>query len=124
MMDQQVFRQIKDIQVQADRIINDRPALENIYEFGNYSKQIKKYLLQNVKDKMILDYVLQIPDVEEELDTGSFSTGFLNTLIFITAGWLLMYFRERRKVEHGKDIVRDIRGKYASIEFLLKNSIH
>lgn len=124
MMDQQVFRQIKDIQVQADRIISDRPGLENIYEFGKYSKQIKKYLLENVKDEMVLGYVRQIPDLEEEIDNPQVSSGILSVILFVIAGWLLLYFRERRRVDHGKDIVRDIRGKYASIEFLLKNSIN
>lgn len=123
-MDQQVFRQIKDIQVQADRIISDRPGLENIYEFGKYSKQIKKYLLENVKDEMVLGYVRQIPDLEEEIDNPQVSSGIVSVILFVIAGWLLLYFRERRRVDHGKDIVRDIRGKYASIEFLLKNNIN
>ena len=122
-MNRQVLRQIQDIQVQADRIINDRPGLENIYEFGNYSKQIKEYLVAHVKDSMILDYVRQIPDLEERMDEPRVSTGILSVILFIIAGWFLWYFRERRRVELGQDIVRDIRGKYASIEFLLKNSI-
>lgn len=121
-MDRNILRQIKDIQVQAERLISDQPDLVEIYEFGNYSKQLKSYLLANVKDEYILNFIVQIPELEESLNSGSGKTGVLTAILIAVAPWLLNYFQERNKIGQGQEIIRDIRGKYASVEFLMKNA--
>ncbi|MGB4848273.1 MAG: hypothetical protein WBP41_10170 [Saprospiraceae bacterium] len=120
-MNRNVLRQIKDIQVQAERLISDNPEIGEIYVFGNYNKQLKSYLLANLKDEHILSYVIQIPEIDESISTPKAKTGVLTVILAAIAPWLLTYFRERNEIGHGQEIIRDIRGKYASVEFLMKN---
>jgi hypothetical protein len=65
-MNPNVRRQLKDIQFQAERLINERPSIEDIEAFDRYNEELKNYLLNNLNDPELLQRVRQIPRVLED----------------------------------------------------------
>ncbi|MFD1062641.1 hypothetical protein ACFQ1Q_05235 [Winogradskyella litorisediminis] len=114
-----ILRQIKDIQVQAARLINRKSNLQEIEEFSNYSAEIKSFLLKNIEDKFILGHIHQIPDLS--LDETNSNSRIFDVLAFSFDFGLGIYSRDKRKAEKALKKINDIQGKYASIEFMLKN---
>lgn len=113
------IRQIKDIQVQAERLIHSKASLDQIEEFAQYNAKIKSYLLQNIQDDFILKYVTEIPDLD--LDDLSPSGEGLGILTIILSPILGTYFREKQITQVALDLIIDIRGKYASIELMCRD---
>ena len=113
-----ILRQITDIQVQAERLIKRKGSLIEIEQFSSYSNEIKSYLLNNIKDEFILKYIHEIPDLN--IDEIGQSPRYLNFLNLLGSG-LGVYSREKVKIEKALTTIRDIRAKYASTEFMLKN---
>ena len=120
-MDQQL-RQIKDIQVQADRICNSKVSLTEVEQFGKYSREMKSYLVSNIKDEFVMKLVQEIPDLENELEKKNVSSGILDATLGILGAAVPLFSRESRKVDRAKSIVREIQGKYSSIGFVLQNN--
>ncbi|MEW7289221.1 hypothetical protein [Aquimarina sp. 2304DJ70-9] len=118
-MNNNILRQVTDIQVQADRLIQEKVDLEQIEQFGQYSDEIKAFLLANINDNFILNYITEIPDLDlyEEIKPS----GILGFLVIIFGGIGGSYYNEKQKVDSAKEIIREIRNKYASAEFMLKN---
>ena len=115
-MSQNTLRQIKDIQVQADKIINRPVSLADIKNFKNYSEEIKNYLLANIQTPEIRKYIFEIPEIILEVKATGKDT-WLRLLPTSAALWM----EERRIIREARTTIRTIQGKYASIEFLLKN---
>ncbi|AXT21027.1 hypothetical protein D7030_08450 [Flavobacteriaceae bacterium AU392] len=117
-MSRNIIRQIVDIQNQADRLIKNKANIVEIEQFSQYNDEIKSFLESNIEDEFILNYVRAIPnlDIEQE-DT---KLGILNIVLSIFFGGITSY-RERQKADNALNKIRDIRGKYASAEFMLKN---
>ena len=118
-MSNSLHRQIIDIQMQAERILKEKVSLEDIDQFNSYNEEIKNYLLGLIKDKFIIDRVLEIPNLNLDSDSPNTSFSFLSFLSFLVGGSIS---KERSKVEEAKYIIRDIKDKYASLEFILKNN--
>lgn len=114
-----IIRQITDIQIQAERLMKQKSSLQEIEEFANYSKEIKLFLIQNIEEGFILNHVHEIPDLV--LDSSDSNSRIIDVLAFSFDFGLGIYSRERRKVEKALKTIRDIRGKYVSVEFMLKN---
>ena len=100
-------------------MIKRKSNLHEIEEFANYSGEIKSFLLKNIEEEFILDYVHQITDLT--LDGSDSKSRIVDLLTFSFDLGLGAYSREKRKSEKALKTVRDIQGKYASIEFMLKN---
>ncbi|NER12804.1 hypothetical protein GWK08_05090 [Leptobacterium flavescens] len=114
-----ILRQIKDIQVQADRLIRNNADLTEIEHFSDYSTEIRNCLLKNITDKTILDHIESIPDLKiDEYVESDGGNGILGSIINFFGG---AYASEKWKSESSLSIVRDIKAKYASLEFLLRN---
>jgi hypothetical protein len=114
-----VLRQIVDIQVQADRLIKGKADLSEIEDFAKYSYELKTYLYENIQDDLILKYVREIPTLT--LDDEINDAGFIDNLLYFFGGLFGGYSLEQKKQAEALDIIRDIKGKYASAEFMLKN---
>lgn len=108
-MSSSILRQIKDIQVQAERLLNNASP-EDYQDFARYSKEIKTFLMENVDEEMILKFVREIPEPDASFGSKSGNSWFFN----------LSFVNESRK-STDKQQLRNIRDKYASIEFLCKN---
>lgn len=115
-----VLRQIKDIQQQADRLIKRKANLNEIQDFSKYSSELKNFLVNNIKDEFILNYVSEIPvlDLNDENENIS---GLLTVILYYFGGWLGIYGREEIKKDKALKTIKRIRDKYASAEFMLKN---
>jgi len=114
-----ILRQITDIQVQANRLIKEKVDLEQISQFALYTDEMKSFLLQTIKDDFIQNHIAEIPNLN--LDENTRPTGILILLSFIMGGAGNSYYHDKQKIDHAKKIIREIRNKYASIEFMLKN---
>ncbi len=118
-MNNSILRQVTDIQVQADRLIKEKVSLEQIEQFGQYSDEIKTFLLNHIEDEFILNYINEIPNLD--LSAESKTTGIIDLLAMFFGGIGGSYYREKRKIDSAKESIKDIRNKYASSEFMLKN---
>ena len=115
-----VLRQIIDIQVQAERLIKEESDLTDIENFAKYSYELKSFLNENVGDDFILKYINEIPILDLD-DLGETENGWVFTMLFFFGGLLGVYSLQQRKKAQALNIIRDIKGKYASAEFMLKN---
>jgi len=118
-MTRNILRQMADIQAQAERITSTKIELSQIEDFSKYNEEIKRFLLENVNDEFILKYIREIPSLNfESLETKD---NLLTIIIGFFGGGLISYYRQNQKNEEAINKVREIRGKYASAEFMLKN---
>jgi len=115
-------RQIKDIQLKAERLMNGRPTIEDIEEFDQYNEELKKYLIGNLTEPELIDRVRQIPKILEESDGQVATRGILSVVIALFASGLVTYFQQRVRIENSKNSIREASGAYATIEFFTRNS--
>lgn len=120
-MNANVRRQIKDIQVRAEHLLNGRPTLEDLEDFDQYNEELKKYLISNLNDTDLVERVRSIPKVLDETGAQVATTGFLSAVLAVFGSWLTSYFQERRQIENSMDAVREVRSAYGSIEFFTKH---
>ena len=114
-----IIRQITDIQNQAERLIKLKSSLVEIEKFADYSSEIKLFLIKYIDEDFILKHVHEIPDLN--LHESDSKPGLFDLIIYSFNFGLGAYSKERRKADKALKTVRDIRGKYASLEFMLKN---
>ncbi|WP_282076077.1 hypothetical protein [Maribacter aquivivus] len=81
---------------------------------------MKSFLNENVGDDFILKYINEIPILDLD-DLGETENGWVFTMLFFFGGLLGVYSLQQRKKAQALNIIRDIKGKYASAEFMLKN---
>lgn len=115
-----ILRQITDIQVQADRLIKSQANLTEIEDFAKYSYELKNFLIKNVQDDFIMKYVNDIPTLDLD-EKSEVELGFMYGVLYFFGGILGVYSIEQKKKARALDTIRDIKGKYASAEFMLKN---
>jgi len=114
------MRQIVDFQAQCDKIIQTN-EIENYYhDLEKYNAEIKKYLLQNCKEELITNHVKSIPSLSLSSIEKSKVTFFEKILFLLQDGELS---NSSLKNEDLINLTREIRDKYASLEFLLKNHL-
>jgi hypothetical protein len=115
-------RQIRDIQVRAERLIDGTPTMDDIEEFDQYNEELRKYLLNNMTDPELLERVRQIPKILEESNSQLATRGILATFFTMFAPGVVSYFQDRQRIENTKESIREARGAYATVEFLSKNA--
>ena len=118
-MERNILRQIADVQQQAERLISTNAEQHEIEDFSKYNEEIKSYLLENVKDNFILKRINEIPSIN--FNTLEIKDNFLILIFSIFSGGLAAYYRRIERTKEALAVVREIRGKYASAEFMLKN---
>jgi len=123
-MNSTLHRQLKDIQIQAEKLISGSPSGEELVQFSNYSAELKNYLLINIEEPEIRVLIYSIPDIlDVEIETKSMPVALVITLTIITLGISALYIShvmEMRRHRLVQGNIQTARGKYASIEFLLK----
>lgn len=117
-------RQLKDIQHQAEKLTSGSPEPEELEMFSDYSNEIKNYVLTKIDKKEITKLALEIPNIlEVENETKSLSNIVLIIGAIFTIGLSALYISYITNLRRTKLIQNNIhtaRGKFASIEFLLK----
>ncbi len=125
-MNQTLFRQLKDIQLQAEKLLSGDSDEEAFVSFSNYNNELKSYLLQNCDDATIRSLVNEIPEVLDVKQETSKPLVLLIILGLVTLGISAFYFasvanmRQTRLIQEN---IHTVRGKYASIEFLMKANL-
>ncbi|WP_333600984.1 hypothetical protein [Flavobacterium sp.] len=118
-----VLRQVTDIQMQCERIIASKDVLGQYQDLEKYSKEINNYLLLHVTDEFIVSHIRSIPKLNPNKTTEeSIMIKFLLLVaLLLTAGALSSHIHSRQKSEELKSQIHEMKNKYASLEFLLKN---
>lgn len=117
-----IIRQITDIQAQAERLTKTKPGMAEVEQFAKYNDEIKSFLINNIDDDFILKYVKDIPDLN--LSETETKTGVITLLFGLVFGGLfggVALFLDRQKAKQALTKVKRIGEKYASAEFMLKN---
>src|SRR5690349_2721205 len=120
-MNSPVRRQLRDIQLRAERLINENATMNDIEEFDQYNEELKAYLIGNLTEPELIERVRQIPRVLEESDAQVAGRGIVASFLAIFASAFVAYFQERHRIENCKDAIREARGAYATIEFFTRN---
>lgn len=122
-MNQTLFRQLNDIQLQAQKLTDGNPEEEELEAFSNYSNELKNFLLETTEDETIRQHIYEIPDVFDIKEESSKPMIMLIILGLVTVGFsvvYLSYVAGMRRTRQIQTNIHTIRGKYASIEFLIK----
>lgn len=95
--------------------------MSEIEELDQYNEELKTFLLSNLTDKELITRVQEIPKILDETQTQEVTRGILIAILATFTTGLVTYFRDRQKFENALSNVHEVKGKYASIEFLSKN---
>ncbi|MCL6293633.1 hypothetical protein [Jejuia spongiicola] len=120
-MSKNIIRQIVDIQAQAERLIKTKADMIEIELFAKYNREIKSFLIANIDDDFVLSYVRKIPDLNIKKSENKWNVITLILIIFSSFSRGIALYNERRMAQKYLSEIRDIRGSYASAEFMLKN---
>lgn len=118
-----LFRQLKDIQLQADKITRKKIDQNELTFFNNYNEEIKTYLKHHIKDSEVLMYVNEIPDVLGDSNKYAIPILLLITIGILTVGIgaiIAVHVINYQYLKQIQSNIAEARSKYASIEFLLK----
>ncbi|MEO1514021.1 MAG: hypothetical protein AAFV95_03385 [Bacteroidota bacterium] len=115
-MKRNILRQLKDIQFQAEKLLKGSPDLSAIRTFSQYSAEINRFLLEEIDLPDVHQLVYQIPPIPYEVGINKRSL-FMTVLPSVLWYW----YYERQIVEEAQEGIQIARGKYSSIEFMLKN---
>ena len=63
-----LFRQLLDIQMQADKLIKGSPSEQEVEHFNQYAQELKYYCLENIEQDDIQRLLYEIPEVEMKED--------------------------------------------------------
>ncbi len=108
-------RQLNDLLHQAERLIQSKCTVQEIREFGNYSEELKQYIIDTTQDDFVLERVHAIPKID--LNPAKSKANYIAAF----SGVFGTLFVERNQVNQGKEQIREIRDKFSSVEFLLRN---
>ena len=114
-MNRNILRQVKDIQYQANKLLNGSPELTDIENFSKYSDEICHYLIEHCKINEVLMLTVQIPKIYDKSNVSN-KSWFISFMPSIFAYW----FYEREQIEEALHAIEFARGKYASIDFILR----
>jgi hypothetical protein len=113
---QLLFRQLKDIQVQADRIMQGEHSAENIEQFARYSIELKKFALDRFKGTPAEQKLHELPEIK-------FQRNAIGLGDMLTFSWISIHSKERVARERSLQEIREARNKYASLEFTIRDML-
>jgi len=113
----QLLRQISDIISQANQI-NIGNAKSTVITFSKFNDELKSFITENIKDQKILNLVNEIPNLHEEIKADkSFNSLFIGIITDGNSSFL----ETAESSEKTMSKIREIKGKYSSIETLMRN---
>jgi hypothetical protein len=114
-----LFRQLKDIQFQADKILKSKRVEDQaITSFAEYSKKLKGDLIGMQPSEDLAIHVNDIEPIDPAYDPKPpFGTVVLGALSF---GVATKKFKQRKREEYFRHNVRNTRDQFGHIDFLLK----
>ena len=114
-----LFRQLKDIQYQADKILKYKDVeADAIASFAEYSKKLKHDLIEMQLNDELAVYVHDIAEIDPNHDPKPLAlTVIAGALSF---GLATKKFRNRKRKEYFLENVRNTKDQFSHIDFLLK----
>ncbi len=123
-MDQLLLRQLKDVQVQAQKLLSQHDENQDLKHFSDYCSELKRYILKNYESKDVRKLADEVPDIfHVVVKPYPAPLIFLIILGIISVGISVAIYRRASQFERQRQIENNIhkaKGKFASIEFLLK----
>ena len=95
--------------------------MEDIEEFHQYNEELKNYLINNVTEDELRQRVYEIPEVLQESASQLVSRGMFSAFLMFFASGVITYFNDRQRIENAKELIREARGRYATIELFVRN---
>lgn len=119
-MEKSTVRQIRDIQQQADALLTGPANEQALLEFAKYHTELKTFLAESLEPGFALDHVSTIPDFHPEniSNSGKKAAGLIGLVIGGLWGGALV---KHSQLQNALNEIREIQGKYASLEFLMRN---
>ncbi len=115
------LRQVRDIQTMAQSLIAGKPSTEYFITFARYNRELKAHLTKVLEPGFARDHLTTIPDFEANAETKT-SRGVSIALAALGAvGIAPAFLVQSAQQKEMLDVVREIQGKYASMEFLMGN---
>ena len=114
-MNQNIIRQVKDIQLQADNLLNSSLMFEDIDSFHKYSEEIKSQILTHHTSETILNLISDIPNFE--FKDAARSSKSVEIFDFDLVG----IYKNNCDLLSVKDWIKITQSKFASIELLINN---
>lgn len=114
-----ILRQIVDLQSQLEKAIQEKDELNSFETISKFNDEIKSFLLENISDEFILNHIKSIPSLSLIDLESSNSIGFIGFLAGITG--LGNYYKSTKSNDLILHYYIELKGKYSSLEFLIKN---
>ena len=111
---QLVIRQVKDVQAQANQILNGNKSEEDIEKFSRYSEEMKAFIRKNIPSEEILNYLKDIAPVNYT------KTKISIWQYVVFPSWWLSVYKEYNAKNLVLQEIREAQHKYANLELLLK----
>lgn len=107
-------RQLIDIQAQADKILRGDDSAAAIESLSRYSDELKKFIREKIDNHKVVDASNDIPDINYERS----QIQLWQYLIFPV--WWINLYKDYQARKKSLEEVTDVRGKYASLQLLLR----
>lgn len=109
-----LIRQLKDIQAQADKIASRESSQEIIEAFARYSVELKEYIAKNIESQQIRAYLSELPEINYSRTTIKLWQ------YLIMPSWWISAYNDYRNREQAVQEIRATRGRYATLEILVR----
>jgi hypothetical protein len=112
--------QVMDIQSQIKNLNADFED-EELRTLLNYNTEIKKYLLQHIKDDITLKHINEIPIYK--LEDFKIRFDYIGLLVSVFSGRFDSFNNDKYDFGKAKVALNEINNKYASLEQMLRNQL-
>jgi hypothetical protein len=109
-----ILRQLKDIQAQADKIISGENSAESVETFARYSTELKNYIIRNVSSEEIISYLQELPEINYS------PVGIKWWEMILLPWWGINLYNQYKAREIIIQNIAEVRGKYGTLELLLR----
>lgn len=109
-----LIRQLKDIQAQAEKITQGENSKETIEAFSRYSVELKEYIAKNIQSQPIVDYLIELPEIEYQRNDIQFWQYIIMPM------WWIAEYRDLKNREYAIEQIQATRGRYATLEIMVK----
>ncbi len=110
-----LIRQLKDIQLLADKIVGGGASNAGIEAFSRYSDELVRYIKEKIEAPEIVQFTLNIPVVNYERTEIK-----LWQFLLLPIWWLILY-KDYQARNRAIQEIRSSRGKFATLELMLQN---
>ena len=109
-----LIRQLKDIQAQAEKNCTGESSQETVEAFSRYSVELKEYISKNIQSEPIINYLVELPEIEYQRNDIQFWQYIIMPM------WWIAAYRDIKNREYAIEQIQATRGRYATLEIMVK----